>query len=112
MAQIGCCSRSRAWTRRPSVGDDKSWRPGSLTSRWTASAGPVEADHPSRKKAPAILRALEALVAPETAGDPMRPQHWVRSRLRTLSERLKAAGHALSPPTVGRLLRKLDYSLH
>jgi hypothetical protein len=41
----------------------------------------------------------------------MSTQKWVRSSLRTLSERLKEAGHALSPPTVGRLLRKLDYSL-
>jgi hypothetical protein len=29
-----------------------------------------------------------------------------------LSVKLEAAGHAVSPPTVGRLLRKLDYSLH
>jgi hypothetical protein len=55
---------------------------------------------------------LEALVVPETAGDPMSTQKWVRSSLRTLSERLKEAGHALSPPTVSRLLRKLEYSLH
>lgn len=41
----------------------------------------------------------------------MSTQKWVRSSLRTLSDRLKEAGHALSPPTVGRLLRKLDYSL-
>jgi hypothetical protein len=55
---------------------------------------------------------LESLIAPETAGDPMSAQKWVRSSLRTLSDRLKEAGHALSPPTVGRLLRKMDYSLH
>src|ERR1700694_1127 len=41
----------------------------------------------------------------------MSAQKWVRISLRTLSDRLKEAGHALSPPTVGRLLRKLDYSL-
>jgi hypothetical protein len=52
------------------------------------------------------------LVAPETAGDPMTAQKWVRSSLRTLSVKLQAAGHVNSPPTVGRLLRKLDYSLH
>ena len=55
---------------------------------------------------------LERLVAPETAGDPMSTQKWVRSSLRTLSSRLGSLGHAISPPTVGRLLRKLDYSLH
>src|ERR1700680_4256819 len=42
----------------------------------------------------------------------MTAQKWVRSSLRTLSSKLEAAGHAISPPTVGRLLRKLDYSLH
>jgi hypothetical protein len=47
---------------------------------------------------------LKAIVAPETAGDPMSAQQWVRSSLRTLSERLRAAGHVASPPTVGRLL--------
>jgi hypothetical protein len=55
---------------------------------------------------------LEDLVAPETAGDPMSTQKWVRSSLRTLSSRLGSIGHAISPPTVGRLLRKLDCSLH
>lgn len=48
---------------------------------------------------------------PETAGDPNGEQKWVRSSLRQLSERLRAAGHAASPPTVGRLLRERDYSL-
>ena len=55
---------------------------------------------------------LLAMVAPETAGDPMSTQKWVRSSLRTLSRRLGAAGHPISPPTVGRLLKSLDYALH
>jgi Rhodopirellula transposase DDE domain len=59
-----------------------------------------------------ILSVLEEMVAPETAGDPMSAQRWIRSSLRTLSGSLEAAGHAVSPPTVGRLLRKLGYSLH
>jgi hypothetical protein len=70
----------------------------------------VAAAHPW-KKTPLIISVLESLVAPETAGEPMSTQKWVHSSLRTLSDRLKQAGHALSPPTVGRLLRKLDYSL-
>jgi hypothetical protein len=52
------------------------------------------------------------LVAPETAGDPMTGQKWVRSSLHTLSTKLEAAGHGVSLPTLARLLRKLDYSLH
>jgi Rhodopirellula transposase DDE domain len=51
------------------------------------------------------------LVEPETAGDPMSEQKWVRSSLRHLSERLEQVGHHASPPTVGRLLRKLGYAL-
>jgi Rhodopirellula transposase DDE domain len=54
---------------------------------------------------------LEALVLPETAGDPMSEQKWVRSSLRHLSEQLGQVGHLISPPTLARLLRKLGYSL-
>lgn len=57
------------------------------------------------------MPALEEVVAPETAGDPMSAQKWVRSSLRSLSGRLGVAGHAASPPTVGRLLRMRKYSL-
>jgi len=52
------------------------------------------------------------LVEPETAGDPMSGQKWVRSSLRQLSCRLTAAGHPVSHQTAGRLLKDLDYALH
>jgi hypothetical protein len=51
------------------------------------------------------------MVAPETAGDPTSDQKWIRSSLRSLSQRLGDAGHPASPPTVGRLLKELGYSL-
>lgn len=54
---------------------------------------------------------LHDLVAPQTAGDAMGEQRWVRSSLRHLSAHLAEAGHPISPPTVGRLLRDMDYSL-
>jgi hypothetical protein len=41
----------------------------------------------------------------------MSEQKWVRSSLRQLSQRLGDLGHRVSPPTVGRLLRHLGYSL-
>ena len=41
----------------------------------------------------------------------MSEQKWVRSSLRQLSARLAAIGHGISPPTVGRLLRRLGYAL-
>ena len=49
---------------------------------------------------------------PETAGDPMSGQKWVRSSLRELSLRLEQAQHPVSHTTVGRLLDKLGYALH
>ena len=54
---------------------------------------------------------MQEIIAPETAGDPMSEQKWVRSSLRHLSEKLKAKGHSACPKTVGRLLKKRDYSL-
>ncbi len=41
----------------------------------------------------------------------MSEQKWVRSSLRQLSKRLAELGHQVSPPIVGRLLRRLGYSL-
>jgi Rhodopirellula transposase DDE domain len=67
---------------------------------------------PRRKKVPAIVPVLQEIVVPETAGDPTSEQKWVRSSLRVLSARLHEAGHAVSRPTVGRLLKQLDYALH
>jgi len=59
-----------------------------------------------------IVARLQELVEPETAGDPMTGQIWVRSSLRSLRDRLEAVGHPVSAPTVGRLLKDLDYALH
>jgi hypothetical protein len=60
---------------------------------------------------PALAPALEAVLASETAGDPMgRRAKAKRSSLRHLSAALTAAGHPVSHPTVGRLLWQLGYS--
>jgi hypothetical protein len=50
-------------------------------------------------------------VEPETAGNPMSEQKWVRSSLRHLSEELNKVGHRACPKTVARLLKQADYSL-
>lgn len=39
-------------------------------------------------------------------------QKWTRHSLRQISTRLGQLGHGISPPTVGRLLKGLDYALH
>ncbi|PZS03226.1 MAG: ISAzo13 family transposase [Chloroflexi bacterium] len=68
--------------------------------------------HRSKKKAADLLPVLEALVAPETAGDPMGAGKWLRSSLRQMSRRLGEVGRRVSHQTVGRLLETLDYALH
>jgi len=64
-----------------------------------------------RKKDVSIVATVKELVEPETAGDPMTGQIWVRSSLRSVRDRLAAVGHPVSPPTVGRLLKGMGYSL-
>src|SRR5436190_444643 len=77
---------------------------------------PTLADESARayflRKDPAVVAALEELVEPVTAGDPMSEQKWVRVSLRHLSRELGAAGHPASPPTVRRLLDVQGYRLH
>src|SRR5215831_8331383 len=60
---------------------------------------------------PAIIPALEKLLADEIAGDPMTEQKWIRSSLHVLSKKLAGEGHRASPRTVARLLRDMDFSL-
>jgi hypothetical protein len=64
----------------------------------------------AERRDPELVPTLTALLAPETAGDPMSAAKYKRSSLRTLSARLQAAGHPASPATVARLLRQLGYS--
>ncbi len=68
---------------------------------------------PSEQKNPKLVPALEQILHNENeiAGDPMSEQKWVRSTLRSLSDRLKAEGHQASMPTVRRLLKDMGFSL-
>ena len=60
---------------------------------------------------PDILTALEALVEPDTRGDPMSPLRWTCKSTRQLAAALEHQGYSISPPTVARLLHGLGYSL-
>ena len=61
---------------------------------------------------PGLLQALEALVEPETRGDPMSPLKWTTKSTRNLSEALAGRGHQVSASTVATLLTgELGYSL-
>ncbi|MQB02211.1 MAG: ISAzo13 family transposase, partial [Actinobacteria bacterium] len=62
-------------------------------------------------KDPTLLTDLDALVEPETRGDPMCPLRWTCKSTTTLAKALVAMGHRVSPDTVGNLLRTVGYSL-
>jgi hypothetical protein len=60
---------------------------------------------------PTLTEALLALVEPEVRGDPASPLKWTTKSTRKLAEQLRAAGHEVSAPTVGRLLADEGFSL-
>ncbi len=62
-------------------------------------------------KQPALLDTLEQLLTNEVAGDPMNEQKWIRTSLRNLSIQLKERNLFASPALVGRLLKKMGFSL-
>jgi transposase len=60
---------------------------------------------------PFLVPALMVLVEPDERGDPVSPLRWTTKSLRHLAEELARQGHAVSAPTVGRLLRENGFSL-
>lgn len=89
-----------------------------IRSTDTAPAGSLTKAPPSRcgrklveVKYPAILPALERMLADEIAGDPMTNQRWVRSSLRRLSAQLRQQGYLACVHVVARMLRNMGYSL-
>jgi len=61
---------------------------------------------------PGLVDALDALVEPETRGDPMTRLRWTTKSTRNLADELAARGHRVSHHSVARLLaEQLDYSL-
>jgi len=60
---------------------------------------------------PALLSALEALVDPDTRGDPMSPLRWTCKSTRQLADALRQGGHRVGYRTVAALLGEAGYSL-
>jgi Rhodopirellula transposase DDE domain len=60
---------------------------------------------------PEVLAALDALVDPDSRGDPESPLRWTCKSTRQLAEALNAQGHAVSHVLVAALLHELDFSL-
>lgn len=60
---------------------------------------------------PGLVAALELLIEPREVGDPVSPLRWTTASLRDLSLELTDAGHPVSAPVVGSLLRAMGFSL-
>jgi DDE family transposase len=60
---------------------------------------------------PGLVPALEALVDPESRGDPESPLRWTTKSTSRLAEELTGRGHEAAPRTVARLLKETGYSL-
>jgi Rhodopirellula transposase DDE domain len=62
-------------------------------------------------KDPGLVEALDALVDPDSRGDPKSPLRWTVKSTRQLAEALSAQGHPVSHRVVGELLHSMGYSL-
>ena len=60
---------------------------------------------------PGLVVALDALVDPESRGDPESPLRWTTKSTVNLAAELTGQGHAVSARTVAKLLKELGYSL-
>jgi len=60
---------------------------------------------------PALAADLDALVEPETRGDPMNPLRWTTKSLSHLVGKLVEQGHQCTENVVARLLHEAGYSL-
>lgn len=63
------------------------------------------------KKNPQLLKDLEAIMNDSTSGDPMKHLKWTTKSTGNVADQLKKKGYDISPDTVGRLLKKENYSL-
>ncbi len=61
---------------------------------------------------PTLIGDLEALVDPDTRGDPCSPLRWCSKSLQKIAGALQAAGHQVSDRSAGKLLRGLGFRLH
>jgi transposase len=94
-------------------------------SRPTIQKGMDELDYPttarirqvgggrkkSREHDPTLGGALEALVDPDSRGDPLSPLRWTCKSTRQLAQALNQQGHMISARVVRALLHEAGYSL-
>lgn len=114
-AQVGDAVARRYAVLRPHL-DERQRR--LLLGTEAAELGPrrrVRAPGGGRKKLaetdPALAAQLQALVDPETGGDPMSLLVWTTKSTRNLAEALTKTGYPVSDRTVARMLAALGFSL-
>jgi Rhodopirellula transposase DDE domain len=83
---------------QPAIGEGRVRRPGGGRKRL-------------RDRDPELEAALDALIDPDTRGDPMSPLRWTCKSTGQLALALTRGGHPVSADTVGAMLREAGYSL-
>ena len=63
------------------------------------------------EKTPEVIARIQALMAHETAGDPVSGLKWTRRTTAKLADELRGLGIHVCPQTVARLLKAMGYSL-
>ena len=58
-----------------------------------------------------MIEAIKALLAHDTAGDPVSGIRWTRRTTEKVAAELRGIGIEVSPNTVGKLLKDLGYRL-
>lgn len=66
---------------------------------------------PATETQPELLAALDALVDPDSRGDPMSPLRWTNKSTRSLARALQGQGFAVSHQLVRTLLLEMSYRL-
>ncbi len=66
---------------------------------------------PLAEHQPGLREALDQLIDPQTRGDPCSPLRWTSKSTEKIADELGNQGFAVSPDTVGRMLRNAGYSL-
>jgi hypothetical protein len=126
--RLWCAARSRAYNRKNGRGGVTVVHKATGVSRRRICEGLKEIENPEkldksrirgpgggRKKIsesqPLILEALEALVDPDSRGDPESPLRWTSKSTYRLSEELNRQGYEVSHAQVGKLLNDPGCSL-
>jgi len=126
--RLWCAAKSRAYNRKNGRGGVTAVHKATGVSRRRIYEGLKEIADPEkldkdrirrsgggRKKTaesqPSISEALEALVDPDSRGDPESSLRWTSKSTYKLSEELNRQGYKISHAQVGKLLDSLGYSL-